>query len=188
MKKQLFLALASAALLYTPVANGASPDLRDVVKDTNRHIIVNTFDNCVRTRWQSGADECFATAAPKTSDHQYLSVYFAFDSAELTPAAQAKLDTVAGMLAGSKAVENININGYADQIGTNSYNYKLSQRRAQVVKKYLASKGYVKTKAVKIKALGESAPVSNCGNLARPEKIACLWRDRRVEIELNVTK
>jgi OOP family OmpA-OmpF porin len=186
--KKTILALAASAFLMTPLVGQAQQaDLRDVVKDNHGNIVKNNFDNCVRTRWESGADACTA-AGGEVIDREALSVYFAFDSAELTPAAMAKLDTVASVLGGSQAVGSVNIVGYADSIGNTDYNYNLSKRRADAVRNYLSSRGYLKTNAVEVRALGEEAPVSNCGDMARNEKIACLWRDRRVEIELNVAR
>lgn len=188
MKKTTMLLAAGSFLLMAPIAGQAQQtDLRDAVKDSNSHIITNSFDNCVRTRWESGNDSCQA-ADNVVIDREALSVYFAFDSASLTPAAQAKLDTVSSVLSGSKAVGSVTIVGYADQIGNTDYNQKLSKKRAEAVNSYLAKKGYLKTEKVEVRALGEKAPVSNCEGMARNEKVACLWRDRRVEIELNVTK
>ena len=181
------LLAASSFLMITPLVSQAQQaDLRDVVKDRQGNIVTNSFDNCVRTRWESNSDSCLS--GDVVIDREALSVYFAFDSAELTPAATAKLDTVATILGQSSAVGSVNIVGYADNIGTNDYNYNLSKRRAAAVHQYLSKQGYLKTGAVEVRALGEEAPVSNCEGMARNEKISCLWRDRRVELELNVTK
>lgn len=185
--KKTSLLLATTFLMMAPLVGQAQQaDLRDVVKDSQGNIVTNNFDNCVRTRWESGADACMAGEVKM--DREALTVYFAFDSAELTPAAMAKLDTVASVLGQSAVVNSVDIVGYADTIGNTDYNYNLSRRRADSVRTYLASRGYLKTDAVEVRALGEEAPVSNCGDMARNEKIACLWRDRRVEIELNVTR
>jgi OOP family OmpA-OmpF porin len=186
MKKSTLL-LASTFLMVAPLVGQAQQaDLRDAVKDNQGNIITNSFDNCVRTRWDNGADACMAGEV--AMDREALTVYFAFDSAELTPAAAAKLDTVASILGQSAAVSSVDIVGYADAIGNTDYNYTLSRRRADAVRSYLASRGYLKTDAVEIRALGEEAPVSNCEGMARNEAIACLWRDRRVEIELNIAR
>lgn len=184
MKKTAMMLVAST-ILMAPLGGQAQADLRDVVKDRHGNVIVNNFDNCVRTRWDGGADECMGEV---TMDREALTAYFAFDSAELTPAAMAKLDSVASILGRSESVESVSIVGYADTIGNTDYNYNLSRRRADAVRNYLASQGYLKTGDVQVRALGEEAPVSNCEGMGRNEKIACLWRDRRVEIELNVAK
>ena len=166
--------VAAAGALMLAGAAQAGP--RDVVKDERANVVVNTFGNCVRTKWQSRSDECFAES--------YV-VYFDFNSSRLTPAARAKLDSLVDVIKNSETVSNVNIVGYADMIGSNDYNYRLSQRRANSVKNYLASKGYYNTAATEVRAQGESAPVSNCDGVTGNELRACLWRDRRVEIELN---
>ena len=85
----------------------------------------------------------------------------------------------------------LDLAGYADIVGNPAYNKRLSMKRAQTVKSYLAAKG-LKTRKVKIEALGESQPVTNCGYVegkkATAEQIACLAEDRRVEITLNFIK
>ena len=183
MKKTAMMLVASTFLMAPLGGQAQQADLRDVVKDRNDHTVVNSFDNCVRTRWESGVDTC-----GEVMGSDALTVYFAFDSAELTPAAMAKLDTVASILGQSEAVGSASIVGYADSIGNTDYNYNLSKRRANAVRNYLSSQGYLKTGDVQLRALGEEAPVSNCESMGHNEKIACLWRDRRVEIELNVAR
>ena len=90
------------------------------------------------------------------------------------------------MILDSKEVESVDIVGYADEIGKNSYNKKLSIRRAETVKAYLAAKG-LKTRHVRVEGLGATNSVTHCDSkMPRKELIACLAPDRRVEIELNL--
>ena len=55
--------------------------------------------------------------------------------------------------------KDLQINGHADERGTEKYNIKLSLRRAQSVYKYLVKKGVSKTRLA-IHGLGESQKVS----------------------------
>lgn len=165
---------ATGAIL---LAGAAQAGPRDVVTDERANVVLNTFGNCVRTKWIADHDACVGSEA-------YV-VYFDFNSSRLTPAAQAKLDSLVDVIKNSKSVESVSIVGYADMIGSSDYNYRLSQRRAESVKNYLASKGYYDTAATEVRAQGESAPVSNCDGVKGNELRACLWRDRRVEVELN---
>ncbi|MFO1243548.1 MAG: OmpA family protein [Rickettsiales bacterium] len=185
MKKMSLIALgALAALWAAPVSVGAQPDNRDVVKD-ERSNVKNTFGNCVRTKWMNNRDDC---GAGVTIDKEMLTVYFAFDSAQLTPAATNKLNNLVNILKRANNVASVNIVGYADQIGNNNYNYRLSARRADAVKNYLSSRGYNNLNKTEVRAFGESAPVSDCRGVKGNELKACLWRDRRVEVELNMVK
>jgi outer membrane protein len=69
-----------------------------------------------------------------------IRTHFAFDSAELTAEDKAQLEKVAVRLKELEFVEGV-ANGHTDSIGDPAYNMKLSERRAQAVVDYLASKG-----------------------------------------------
>jgi len=106
---------------------------------------------------------------------------FAFDSAELTQP-QPKLDEIARVLGASGGNESITITGYTDRLGSEAYNQKLSQRRADAVKAYLAGKG-VSTSRLNAQGKGEANPVVQCDQKNRAALIKCLEPNRRVEVE-----
>ncbi len=178
MKKAFaFSLLAGAAMVMSPiVADAGMYSTKKVVRDIRGNLVKNTWGNCVITKWEADYNECGI-------DSELLTIYFAFDSSGLTPAATAKLDSLVDMLSGSN-VESVDIVGFADMIGNSDYNYNLSRRRGKSVEAYLAGRG-VDTRAVDVRAFGEDAPVSDCSGIKGEELKACLWRDRRVEIKLN---
>ena len=106
---------------------------------------------------------------------------FAFNSAELQMP-QPKLDEIATALNRNREVTNVAITGYADRIGSNQYNLKLSERRAASVRDYLMNKG-VDSSRMKTEGKGEANPVVVCTNKKRADLIACLQPNRRVEVE-----
>lgn len=69
-----------------------------------------------------------------------LSVYFDFDKSVLLPSAIQELRM---WLAGTDLnnIESLIIDGYADEMGTEAYNYDLSKRRAEVVAQWLSQQG-----------------------------------------------
>jgi OOP family OmpA-OmpF porin len=106
---------------------------------------------------------------------------FAFDSAKLNMP-QPKLDEIAAALQADPSITDVDINGYADRLGSTKYNLKLSEKRANSVRDYLISKG-IDAKRLKAHGKGESNPVVKCTNKKRADLIKCLEPNRRVEVE-----
>ena len=109
-------------------------------------------------------------------------VNFDFDRYVIRPDARSKLDDLVGKLRAVN-LEVIIAVGHADRIGSDAYNMKLSVRRADSVKAYLASKG-IATSRIYTEGKGERQPVKDCkGSGKSKELIACLEPNRRVESE-----
>lgn len=116
-------------------------------------------------------------------------VTFAFAKATLKPEAAATLDGIYSEIA-QVANPAVQVNGYADRIGKDSYNLPLSQRRAETVANYLVSKG-VDAGSVTATGFGSANPVT--GNTCdavkgRKALIACLAPDRRVDVQVQGNK
>ena len=111
---------------------------------------------------------------------------FAFDRYALTPAARTRLDQdVIGKLATCASIEAVVIEGHADRIGSQQYNQKLSERRAESVKSYLVSKGTDRDKIETI-GMGKTVPAKFCPDIKnRKELIACLAPNRRAIIAIK---
>jgi len=106
---------------------------------------------------------------------------FSFDKSDLQMP-QPKLDEIANVLNNHTDVNNIVITGYTDRIGSDKYNQKLSERRANAVKDYLVSKGIAANRLV-AEGKGKANPVVVCTQTKRPALIQCLEPNRRVEVE-----
>ena len=116
-------------------------------------------------------------------------VTFAFGKANLKPQAQSVLDGIYGEIAQVKGAD-VKVAGYTDRIGSDAYNQKLSQKRAETVANYLVAKG-VSQNAISATGYGKANPVTGnkCDAVkGRKALIACLADDRRVEIAVNGTK
>ena len=114
---------------------------------------------------------------------------FDFDQAVLRPEVKSVLDELAGRLRDAEW-DRLDILGYTDRIGTDEYNQQLSERRAWAVARYLVAQGIPVSK-MRVEGRGErSSQVDQgeCQDLERSELIACLQKDRRVEIEASIRK
>jgi OOP family OmpA-OmpF porin len=67
-------------------------------------------------------------------------VHFDFNKYKIRPGDAAVLDDAAETLKQNPSV-TINVNGYCDAIGSEAYNLKLSDKRAEAVVNYLVGKG-----------------------------------------------
>lgn len=104
--------------------------------------------------------------------------HFEFDSAELTPVGRAMLDD---WLKQASTNDPILVTGHADRLGPEPYNEKLSQMRAETVRKYLIEKGKPANRIV-IQAKGEKFPLISCSGAPTDATIACLAPNRRAEV------
>lgn len=106
--------------------------------------------------------------------------FFDFDKAVLKPEGKAKLDEVVTKL-NSINLEVIIAVGHTDSVGSDTYNEKLSVRRAEAVKAYLVGKGIEKNR-VYTEGKSKKQPV------AENKTAAGRAKNRRVEIEFVGTK
>ncbi|HKN10124.1 MAG TPA: OmpA family protein [Pseudomonadota bacterium] len=112
---------------------------------------------------------------------------FDFDKAVLKPEGKAAIDTeVLSKLRDVTKLELILVTGHTDPIGTQAYNQKLSERRADAVRDYLVSKGVAKDK-IETLGMGKTQPVPGlvCHQKERKALIECYAPDRRVEVEVK---
>ncbi|GAB6049953.1 OmpA family protein [Hydrogenophilus islandicus] len=171
-----------------------TPALAEQVKDTNGKPLACSCDPDVIAKEKCEAPKAqpAAKAAPKpVADKIKLSAdtLFDFDKATLRPEGKRTLDELAQKIKGIN-VEVILAVGHADRIGSDAYNQKLSERRAEAVKKYLVSKG-VPANRIYTEGKGEKMPVTGnkCDKIKeRKALIKCLQPDRRVEVEVIGTK
>jgi len=105
------------------------------------------------------------------------SVKFAFNRDILTPKAKDALDQLAGQISSTKGYI-IALEGGCDAIGSTEYNYDLSQRRANSVIQYLATKFNVPAHKIYVIGLGKDKPIeTNKTSAGRAD-------NRRVDVRL----
>ena len=107
-------------------------------------------------------------------------VFFAFDRSELDPAARDALQRNSEWIKQNSAV-TVEIEGHADNRGTNEYNLALGARRAQAVKDYLVTLGNAPDRLTTI-SYGEELPV--CGE----DSEECWGKNRRAHFVVRAQK
>ena len=107
-------------------------------------------------------------------------VLFGFDEADLSAEAKANLNKLVTVL-NTYPETDIEIQGHTDSKGSESYNQKLSKKRADKVSDYLANQGIANNR-LNIQGFGETMPkYSNDDNEGR-------MRNRRVEFLITANE
>ena len=187
MKKLLSVLLLAVSSLAFAANEG-------YLVDSNNNIVKSGTGLCWHTGYWTpanaveGCDPVTKAAPVSAKVSIQAETLFDFDRATLKPEGKAVLNQV---VAQAKAVnlELIVVVGYTDRIGTDSYNKRLSQRRAQSVQDYLVSQG-IATPNIYAEGRGKANSVTgdSCRGQVSKKLIACLAPDRRAVIEIIGTK
>ncbi|MBN8542772.1 MAG: OmpA family protein [Alphaproteobacteria bacterium] len=197
-----FLLATSTIMLFS--ASAAFAIDQDAAFTKTKSFVGDTNGECVRTKWMNAGDPCAPyvpppepkpapVAAPAPAPAPALpvvtleqrTIYFDFDSDKITMEAATKLDDLSAIINASKAIADVSVHGFTDQFGKDDYNLDLANRRAAAVKAYLDGKSRLSSTLAEVKGLGKSAPEAGCDTGTRDAKIACMFKERRVEIEFK---
>jgi outer membrane protein OmpA-like peptidoglycan-associated protein len=127
-------------------------------------------DASVRSRYGSALD---AQPPPPVA----FTVYFVFDTDELTAASRAQFDRIKAELAARPAPEIV-VTGHTDRVGSLAYNDELSLKRAQAVRSALIAAG-IDAAQIEVAGRGEREPAVATADEVDEE------RNRRVEITVR---
>ena len=199
-KMKLVVAVAAATgLLGTNavLAHTGGKANAGYVGNASGHLVTNAAGECVKTgSWtpELALEECGGkkpavaekkpepAAKPAAAEKISLSAdaHFDFDKSDLKAGDKKELDDAAAKLKNMK-VDSITVTGHTDNVGTDAYNQKLSERRAASVKGYLVGKG-VNAGLIQTQGKGESQPVADNKTAEGRAK------NRRVDIEFRATQ
>ncbi len=220
MTKQLKLGVLFLAL----VASGAATADSSFTNEKYGYTISQQSREIVRSNYEpNGAHECWennflnsevdrlglvecgdrqpdAPARPQVNEELVSlssNFLFGFDKFNLRPEARTTLDELAQRLSQSN-VQSVRVEGNTDFMGSDAYNQRLSERRANTVSQYLVGRG-VPADKISAVGLGESQAkmteqcqqeVRNLGRRAsaarkRSALIACIEPDRRVDVRIR---
>lgn len=168
---KLSLGLAASMMLFSAMPAQAINKYGCIYAvDPYDRIVKDPFGNCIRTPFwtaEKNIPECGGIAAvePPAAVPQCETVtlgtdaLFAFDRYDLKPAGRARLDRLADDIGKAERVSAIKIVGHTDSKGTEAYNMRLGQRRADTVASYAVSRG-VPAARIAASSMGESQPVA----------------------------
>ena len=110
---------------------------------------------------------------------------FPFNEANLNDGAKQGLDTdFRKKLANCDKVQSVVVTGYTDRLGSDTYNLKLSEKRAASVAAYLKAGGI--EAPIEQRGLGKANELQPCDKVKGQKKlIDCLAPNRRVTIEVQ---
>ena len=111
----------------------------------------------------------------KTTASMASDSFFELGRSALTETARQELNRVAATLTSEEYAGNIRVAGHTCDLGSDSFNLRLSVRRAESVRDYLISKG-VPANALLVDGQGESQPKYINDHAGRP-------KNRRVDVE-----
>lgn len=104
-------------------------------------------------------------------------VHFAYDEARIQRDSYALLDDAAGQLR-ELGWPDVTVEGHTDARGTDAYNLRLSQQRAEAVRRYLIDRG-APAASLRAVGFGESRPIADNDSAEGRS------RNRRVELEIT---
>ena len=87
-------------------------------------------------------------------------VLFDFNQASLKPGAREKLSKLAGILLAYPGSYHIEVEGHTDAVGSQDYNQRLSEDRAQSVSSYLLRAGIASERVLAVRGFGKLRPVA----------------------------
>lgn len=139
-----------------------------------------TADTGVK-RLEDDNSEYFASKSnPSTEKFVAGDVLFSFGSAELSSEFETILILLAEYLKKSQGFKAVVVEGYTDSVGSEEYNRKLSQLRADNVRAFLIGRGGLPGAKVKSMGYGEARPIADNANFQ--------GRSRNRRVEFNITR
>ena len=122
-----------------------------------------------------------ATHEARVLDRLTIHVNFDFGKSNLTKADEADLKKAVDFISKYRGA-HVELEGYTDDRGTEQYNQKLSERRAEAVKQYLIKEGAVDKTKISAKGYGESRPTAPNKTKDGKDNPEGRAKNRRVEI------
>ena len=119
-------------------------------RDALQRELMEALSGVIETRRQDRGVVC-----------SFSDVLFDFDTATLTPGGREKLQKLAGVLLAHHDSYRVEIEGHTDAFGPDEYNLKLSQQRAEAVRRGLEQAGVDPERITAARGVGSASPVAS---------------------------
>lgn len=205
--------VAMTTLAVAGIVSAGDVTKEGYVTDSSNAVVRSGFGLCWHTGFWTSAmaiAECdpefieVAAVAPEPEKTPEISdavvitlqsdTLFEFDKSTIRAEGRRNLDDeVVAKMGEYPQIELVLVTGHTDRIGSEEYNHKLSQRRADAVKDYLVAQG-IDADRIETAARGEAEPVVSCdevqGKVSGLNRalVECLKPNRRVEVEIKLQK
>ncbi|MFI4983790.1 MAG: OmpA family protein [Rickettsiales bacterium] len=180
--------IITTLLMSSFIASSASASIaNNVVETTNRTYLFDSNGSCIRTKWMVPGDKCTDEEIVESVDLAMIQervTLFDFAQHDLKPEYIETLNKLIEILDENK-ITHLKIVGYTDRIGSDAFNQKLAQRRADTVRDYLNTHMKLDSSVVELRAMGKTDEYANCEGHKGAQLISCLMPNRRVEVEID---
>ena len=159
-RDQIMLAARNREVQNAKMAtNAAKLATNEALDQRDQATLLAAQANQEAARLQAEVDQLKATPTPRGLVLTLGDVLFDTGRAELNPGSGRKLDQLAQFLSEHKE-RRVQIDGFTDSIGSDSYNDELSRRRADSVKSALQVRG-IDASRIPTQGYGKAYPVAN---------------------------
>jgi outer membrane protein OmpA-like peptidoglycan-associated protein len=156
----------SITLLDDPAAETAKPAAEIATSATSTAKLTNETARLTKVAAITPVKTSARSSVPVAPDDSKagasalsLPVRFAFDSADILPAARSQLDALAEGIKLLAPESIVTIEGHTDAVGSDAYNLELSRVRAHAVRDYLVQRHGIDGARLKTVAYGKSRPI-----------------------------
>ena len=152
-------------------------EVEEIIKDSDSDGVLDNVDACPNTPMDLKVDERGCKVVDLEAEFKKLTIRFGYKYTELVaPESQENIAKLVKILEENPSIK-VKILGYTDSIASKEYNLKLSQKRANKVKKILVDKGISEDRLIAI-GMGEANPIAT--NMYKAGRA----QNRRIEVEL----
>ena len=175
---------------------GVSVDRNGCPLDGDRDGVADYLDNCPGTpagvavdrngcppAKVKGAELAAAVAEPEVVVLSFEDIHFDFDQSTLRPEAKTILKRNIELLKENPRAQ-IRIAGYTSAAGTEEYNQKLSERRADSVRAYLVEEGVIGPDRLTMIGYGETRPAID---EPRPDELHSIAAKANIRVLFEIT-